>query len=812
MRQIAQDVRIALRGFRRTPAFLAAVLPILGIGIGMATAMFAVFQAILVRRLPVADQDRLAVLWTYRVPGVEYATTANDLKEVQRVSRTMTAVAGVAHWGTSHLPVVDNGATIILGRTFVTSNFFDVLGARPLLGRFLRPEDAPASAARVMVLSYRSWQTQFGGRRDIVGHTLYDPYTRSTYTVVGIAPPGLDYPAGIGEWSPIDTVIGAGGLQVVTIARLARGASLDAARDEFFSIVNPRERDMRLTGAHVATFAATVLGDVRPVLMTLTAAVALLLLITCVNVGNLFLLRAGTRARELAVRRALGASSGMLLRQLVVESGVVAIIGGVLGVACAAGLVRALVAFAPIELPRLDDVRVNAMLLGVAVGVTTIAVFLFGVLPALAAARTTVASPLRLDARGGTESRRRRRTRDWLVASQIALALIMLAGAGLLARSLRRLETIDLGFPRDHVSIVTIAYSAANGGSLPQLRGWAEQVTTALRALPGAVAATPIMVPPFLGVNFWHPALDVEGRSPNDATASPSFPVEVAGPDYFHTFNIPIQRGRAFAETDREGAPNVVVVSESAARQAWPGEDPIGKRLRISPPAHPSAATLASPYYAQYDWRTVVGVVPDTHFRSMRDASPMLYVPWRQMDGWQGVFAMRTRGDDVALPIEVRRAVHNVDPTLTLFGVSTIDDLLDEPLAEPRLSALLLSAFGLVALILAAVGLYGVMATAVREQTREIGIRVALGATPSMVRDAVLRRALVVAGLGAAIGLVITLGATRLLRSLLFDVSPTDPLTLGLASLVLLFVAVAAALLPARRATRIDPAQALRAE
>ncbi len=810
MSNLTHDVRIALRGFRRTPTFVVSVLAILGLGIGMATAMFATFQAILVRRLPVQDQDRVAVLWTYRVPGVEYATGVDDSREVGRVSHTMRGVAGVAHWGAAYLPFVDGGSTMVLGRTFVTGNFFQVLGAHPILGRFLRDDDERPGAAHVMVLSYAAWQSQFGGRGSIVGHQLYEPYTRWTYTVVGVAPPGLDYPAGIAAWSPVDTT--QRGLQVITIARLAPGATLSAARDEFFSIVNPRSLDMRLTGAQANTFTETVLGDVRPVMVALTAAVAMLLLIACVNVGNLFLLRAGGRARELAVRRALGASFGALVRQLVAESAIVAIAGGALGVACAAVLVRALVAFAPPQLPRLDDVQLHANVLGAALGVTMVSVLLFGVLPALMTARAIPASPLRLDARGGTETRRRRRTRDWLVASQAALALLMLAGAGLLARSLQRLERLDLGFPRDHLSIVTIAYSAANSDPIGKLNAWGQQVTDRLRALPGAVAATPIMVPPFRGVNFWHPPFDIEGRTPSQPGAAPSFPVEAAGADYFHTFDIPVLRGRAFTEADREGAPDVAIVSESVARQLWPHDNPLGKRLRIAPPANPSAALRANPQFVQYDWRTVVGVVPDTHFRSLREASPMVYFPWRQFFGWQGSFAVRSSGDVAGLPADVRRAVHDVDPTLTVFAVHSIDDLLRAPLAEPRLSALLLTAFGVVALVLAAVGLYGVMATTVREQTREIGIRVALGATPAIVRDTILRRALVVAGVGTTVGLAMAFGATRLLRSLLFEVSPTDPLTFASVSIVLLGVALLAAYLPARRATRIDPAQALRSE
>ncbi|MEP6495790.1 MAG: ABC transporter permease [bacterium] len=809
MHQIGQDIRLALRGFRRTPTFAASVLAILGISIGLAVAMFAAFQTILIRRLPVTDQDRIAVLWTYHTPSVELAPLSTAFPDVRRASRTMRGIAGVVHWGAVPATFLDGDQPIGLSRAQVTGNYFEVLGARPALGRLLRAEDDEVGAPAAMVLSYGVWQSQFGGSASVIGRRLLDPYTRNTYGVVGVAPAGLDYPIGADCWTPVPTIWT---LQMLAVARLVPGASVDGAAAEFYSIISGRQPDLQLTGAHGSTLTETVLGDTRPVIMALAAAAGLLLLIACVNVGNLFLLRAASRTRELAVRRALGASYGDLLRQLVVESSLLAVAGGALGVGCAVAFLRGLVALAPVQLPRLDSLRLYAAHsgepFGMAVGVTTVCALLFGVLPALVTARANLASPLRLDERSGAETKRHRHVRDWLVASQVALALVMLAGAGLLARTLQRLERLDLGFQAEHVSIVSFAFDVAKASSPGVVSSWTEQLERRVTALPGVTAATPILIPPFLGPSLSHPQFDAEGQTFADAAANPNIPIEVAGAEYFRTFGIPLLRGRRFYESDRENAAPVVIVSESVARKFWPGQSPIGKRVRMTPPtAHPEEA----PIKGLYDWRTVVGVAPDTHFRALRDASPTVYFPWRQF-GWQGYFAIRSTGDIAPTTEALRRVSREIDPTLVVSNLRSMDQMLSGPLARPRLSAILLLAFGAAALVLAAVGLYGVMASGVREQTREIGIRMALGATQAVIRHAVMRRALIVAGAGAASGLVAALLGTRLLRSLLFEISPTDPVALGAACGALLTVAAVAAYLPARRATKIDPALALRAD
>jgi putative ABC transport system permease protein len=602
------------------------------------------------------------------------------------------------------------------------------------------------------------------------------------------------------------------GTVVLAVGRLAPGATLDAARAEFFSIVSRLQPGWKLTGATAETLTTAVVGNFRPILVAITSAVGLLLLIACVNIGTLFLVRAAARTRELAVRRALGASYWDTVRPLIVESGLLAVAGGALGVTCAAVMLRGFVAFAPPKMPHLDDVRLHSSLLGAAIGVTSIAVLLFGVVPALVAAQATAETSLRWDARSGRETRQRRTVRQWLVASQVALALVMLSGAGLLARSLLGLERLRLGYQTAHLSILSLALDVSKYDSSAAIDPVIEQVEARIRAIPGVSAVTPILMPPFLGTNVWHPPFEAEGESAVPSGTYPDFPIEIAGPQYFRAFEIPIIRGRSFAESDGENAPPVVVVSQSVAQRFWPGQDPIGKRIRL-PRASlgPGTVVRASdePYLV---WRTVVGVVPDTRFRTLRESSPMVYYPWQQYQSWQGIIAVRSTGDARGVAAAVQNTVKAIDPTIAVYGVRSMDELLGVPLAEPRLTALLLTSFGAVALLLAAVGLFGAMSSAVREQTREIGIRVALGATPAMIRGSVVRRAFVVISTGMAVGLAVALATTRVLGSLLYQVSPADPITLAFVCVVLLVVAGVAAYLPARRATRIDPIVALRAD
>ena len=803
MDRLGQDLRIAMRGLMRTPSFTLAAVLVLAVGIGMAVAMFTVFDAVLVRSLPVRDEDRIVEIFTHREdPEVDFHLLREDLPKVAAESRTMRDIAGVAHWGAPGAPMLDGDRPLVVNRTTVTGNFFEVLGTRPLLGRLIAPSDEMPGAAPVLVLSHGAWRKLFGGDSGVVGRTLLEPYGRTTYEIVGVAPPGLAYPAGVEVWMPAWQP--SAKLSVLGVARLAPGATVRAAQGEFLSTMRRLYPEREFEGVHAEPFAQAVVGDVRPALVVLAAAVALLLLIACANVGNLLLLRAASRARELAIRRALGASYADIARQLVVESVLLALAGGALGVLAAAALIQTLLRFAPAQLPRADVLAPASAPIGIAIGVTSVATLLFGVLPALLGARGQLASPLRSDSRTGTESRRRGRTRRILVAAQLALALVTIAGAGLLGRSLERLQSVPLGYEPERLSLLTVAYPPSlhsdSAGNFVPARSYAlgERLIERWRAVPGVTGVTPILIPPFLGAHVFIARLDMEGQTPEEMRTNPFVPVEIGGAEYFETFDIPIVRGRGFADADDERAPEVAIVSEAVARRLWPDEDPIGKRIR----------------YWNVDstaFRTVVGVAGDIHWRSLRESTPTVYIPWRQAY-WQGGFAIRTSGDLAAVLASLRRATHDVSPLIALWDARSMEAHLAGPLAQPRLGALLLTGFALIALLLAAIGLYGIMASAVRERTRELGVRAALGASPERLRRAVIRQALAVAAAGAVAGLVVALASSRLLSALLYEVSPADPIAMLGAAGVLLLVALVAAFVPANRATKVAPAEALRAD
>ncbi|HKW08819.1 MAG TPA: ABC transporter permease, partial [Gemmatimonadaceae bacterium] len=803
---LRQDFRAAWRGFRRTPGFVAAAVIILGLGIGMSVAMFTVFRTVLLRRLPVIDQDRVVVMWTYREPGIEYAAGTKELAGFRRETRTMRDVAGVAHWPASPTPMLDGDRSISLNRSLVTGNFFELLGVKPVLGRLLRPSDddvgsldrAGTGASKVIVLSYSAWQGKFGGDSSIIGRHLIEPFTRWDFTIVGVAPPGLDYPAGAEYWGPIWGGW-AGGVSTIAVGRLAAQATLQTARDEYFRVASRLDPQLRYRGVSAKTFTDTVLGNVAPVLLLLMIAVGVLLLIACLNVGNLLLLRASRRAREVAVRRALGAGYADIVRQLLVEALLLATAGGTFGFVLAEAFLRLLVLLAPPQLPRLDNVRLSGAPILTAIGLTSAAVVLFGLTPALLGARTSLASPLRFDSRSGTESRRRRSLRQLLVASQVALAMVMLAGAALLARSLERLQRQNLGYVADHLAILSFSYNAQRQDTLPKLLALGDQLLARLASMPTVTSVTPILIPPLLGPNVWQLRFARDAQTDAEAAAEPAVPVEAAGPDFFRTFGIPIVRGRPFREGDREDAPLVAVVSESVARRFWPGEDPIGKRIRLLP------------IYGMTGWRTIVGVTRDTHLRSLRETTPTVYLPWHQFT-WQTYFAVRSSGDPARLVPLARRLAREVDPQVDLWAGQTMDQLLAEPLAQPRFGTVLMSSFGLSALVLAAIGLFGVMTSIVSDQTREMGIRMALGAMPGDVRRVVLSRALALTIVGGIVGLGAAIATSRLFVNLLFEVSPVDPVALAGAGALLIGVGAIAAYVPARRATRIDPVQALRAD
>jgi putative ABC transport system permease protein len=798
-----REMRGAVHGLRRAPAFAFTCVLLLGLAIGMATTMFTVVDAVLLRPLPVRDADRVILPRTLDPNGVDVGMTQAELQRLGAASRTIRDVAGVAHQGAFGVTQTDGDRVLTLRCAWVTGNFFELLGVRPALGRFFdaRDEASMSAMAHVVVLSYDTWRRRFGADSGVIGRRLGNPYTHDQATVIGVAPAGLAFPAGVESWAPqVYPILDA-------VVRLAPGASPEAARDEFFSVMQEIDRDRVAHGtqgapivrADVRTLPQAVLAGVRPRLLVLAAAVAALLLIACLNVGNLVLLRATGRETEMAVRRALGAGSAQIVRPLLWESLALALAGGLLGLATARGLLLMLPRLAPPDLPRLDVLRLSPLPLLAATLATLVALLLAGLVPTLTAARRELAAPLRLDARGGRSGRSRRRWREWLVSSQVALALVLLACSALLARSMERLARVPLGYRADHLSILTLARPVNFDSVDAQMASLYERAEPLIRAVPGVESITPIAADPFYGpqvfTSRWAPA----GESDAEARANPLIPFEVGGPEYFRTFDIPLLRGRGFLATDGPDAPPVVIVSRAVAERFWPGQDPVGKQLRLVGDTSAGA------------WHTVVGEAGDIRYRAIRQATPTVYAPWHQLF-FQGVIAIRTTTTlDAVLP-GLRQAVRAAVPGGTIARADAMDDLLAGQLALPRLSALLVSGFGLTALLLVAVGLYGVMAAAVRERTHELGIRAALGATPARLRRDVLGRAGVITAAGGATGLVTALATTRFLRALLYGVGPTDPAALLAACGLLLTVALLAAYVPAWRATRADPARALRAE
>jgi putative ABC transport system permease protein len=800
--------RQALRSLGRARGFTSAAVALLGLGIGMSTAMFTVYRAVLVQRLPIADQDRVVIMHPLDRGGAHLDVPVPYLDELRRDAKTIAGIAGVYHQGAMASPLLRDGKALDLTSGYVTANLFDVLGVRPLLGRMLRPDDGKQGTPAVIVLSYVTWRRLFGEDSLVIGRSLVAPYDLSRITIVGVAPPGLEYPAGADAWQPVRPNMG-GQLQVDIVARLAPGASVDAARAELLSItqrVNPfigaDNKTFRpsVTGAEAHAFVQEVLGTVRPALIVLSAAVGLLLVIACVNVGSLLIVRGAGRAREFAVRRAIGASAFDLAMQLLVENGLLGAAGGVLGLLLAQAFLRVLLFLAPSQLPRTDVIRVGGMSLGVAIGTSILALLVFGLVPALSAARTDPNDALRSDSRAGGGPAQRR-ARQWLVSSQVALALVMLAGALLLGRSLAHLQSLDLGYVPEHVTLLRFTGPQSDYSTPERTVHLVDDLLARIDGVPGVIAATTVESPPFKGQSLFITKMSRAELTGAELEAAPYIPFEIADVDYFRTFQIPIIRGRGFRVTDSKGRAPVVVVSEALARRLWPGEDAVGKRMR-------------SAYDSLHTNFTVVGVAHDTHFRELRQSAPVIYWPRAQQEyaAWWGYIAVRSSGEIASVLPSIQRAVAEGYPRITVVRAETMNHLLDAPLAQPRMSTFLLLAFGVVALMLAAIGLYGVMSSAVRQRTREIGIRVALGATAGRVRGAVIREAMVVVGAGSLVGLVATVASTRLLRTQLFGVSPIDPLSLATACALLITVGLAAAYFPARYATRIDPARALRSD
>lgn len=791
-----------LRSLRRTPAFTLTAVAVLALGLGLATAVSTVARAVLLRPLPVHEQRRIVALWGATGTFKNFPLSLRRAREFAQSTRTLESTAFFAYEGAWTSPIRSGDRLIPLALALVSGNYFSVLGAHPLLGRGLTPDDDLAGADPVVVLSHTAWLRHFAADSGIVGRRVELHVTGIRYRIVGVMPAGLDYPRGVDLWSPMVPAFAFRGTtetgDVDLLGRLRPGVSESAAREELnaFFRRDPTSRWAGSFTAVVTTFPRLVTGDARPVVLAFTLATALLLLITCINVANLQLVRGLARARELTVRAALGASRRQVAALLFGESAILALAGGLLGALVARAGIAAFLAFAPPGLPRVGPIAIDATALAAGLGITLGALLLFGLLPAVASSRVNLLSTLRSGVREGG-SRRGRLVSEGLVTAQVALAVLVLGAASVLGRSLLKLQRADLGLEPSRLVIADLTIRVSRIGTPEQQTSLVDQLTAKVRAVPGVIALSPVVAIPFSGSGGWDGRPDAVGQSKEETEDNPMLNMEVVAPGYFRTFDIPILQGRGFTEQDRKDAPPVIMLSESAAFHFWPRGQAIGKRM-----------TLAS------DTATVIGIVPDTRYRDLRVARPSIYFPFAQprFPFAPMTFAIRTGRPSAELIPELRRVLGQVDPAVGVVRVAPFGSFLDGPLAEPRFNALLLGVFALGSIVLAAVGLFGVMAQLVKQRARELGVRMALGATANNVRVMVLTRGLRIAAIGLAIGLVGALLANRMLTALLYGISPADWVSLAFVGTLILVVSAIATAIPARAGTRIDPATALRAE
>jgi putative ABC transport system permease protein len=809
MDTLLQDLRLALRRLRRSPTFTVVAVATLALGIGANVAIFSVVHAVLLRPLPMRDDARLVRLYTVGKQGPG-PTSPLDLRDVREQARAFEGVVGVASAAVTLGADGPESSPEKIQTGLVSAEFFQVLGAGVQLGRGLQAGDDAPGAPQVAVLSHGLWQRRFGGSPSVLGRSL-DLGGPQPWTVVGVAAPGFDFPARSELWTPLmwdasmvkPEARGAHWLEVY--GRLAPGVSLEEARTEVSGIARRLAEQYPKTnadtGASVELLRDVLLGNVRPSLLLLLGAVGLVLLIACANLTHLLLARATSREGELSVRLALGASRGRLARELLLESALLSLLGGGAGLLAAMWALDALALFGPRDIPRIDEVALNRTVLAFTAGLAVLTTFLFGLVPALHAARADLGRSLRAVSGGGGTSAHRHRTRSALIIGETALAVLLLVSAGLLLRSFAHLRGAEPGFQPEGVLTVKMELPPLHyrfGSAAPE--AFYDSLLERVRALPGVTVAGAVSLLPMDGGIKWTVPLKDAQRPVAPGDAPWETRVRIITPGALEALRAKVLRGRGLTAEDRGG--RVVLVSAEAARRFWPGEDPIGHTVST-----------------EMDWGNgafggrVVGVVEDQALDGLgAPAVPELFVPYEQARGTGMTLLVRTDGEPLALASAVRAELRALDAGLAVSSVRTLASVVDGTVAPLRFYLLLVGLFAGVALVLAAVGLYGVVAYAVLQRTRELGIRMALGARERQVTGLVLGRYLGLTAAGLVVGLGLAAGASRALTHLLSGVRPVDPMTYAGVVLVLGAVAFLAALLPARRAARVPPAIALRGD
>jgi predicted permease len=821
MNDLLQDLRYAVRGFARDKGVTLAALLSLAIGIGANTSIFSVASALLLSPLPYQDAERLVILWN-RSPGLDIAedwfSTAQyfDIKEGHRGFEQLAIAIG------ANYNLTGDGEPERIGVIRVSSNLLPMLGARPALGQSFTPEDDAPGRTGKALLGHGTWARRYGRDPRVVGRSL--TLNGQPYVVAGVLPEGFSLPRevlptlGVVEDGEIflPLPLGADARQVRSredynvIGKLARGVTLERAQAEMDAItarlrrefpdVYPPNGGLRFS---IVPLLEQVVGNVRFPLLVLSGSVLLVLLIACANVANLMLSRALAREKEIAIRAAVGAGRGRIARQLLTESLLLALCGGALALVAAFLAVAGIHALRPDNVPRLRDIGVDLRVLGFTLLLCAFCGLLFGLVPALYARRVDVLGALTAAFRGsgaGSVWGRGNGLRRALCAFELALAVVLLIGAGLLVRSFARLQDTAPGFRADGVLTFQLMLGGRRHPDETAVRNGYRELWQRLERLPGVSAAGGVTSLPLSGYFAWGP-ISVDGRTPPPGEKFVNADMRAAGGRYFEAMGIPLLRGRLFEEQDTIDTQRVILVDEFMAALLWPGQDPIGKRVRLGD----SKSTAP--------WRTVVGVVGRVKQYGL-DSDPRiaLYFPHMQSGSRALYVTVKAAGEPAALAAAIKREIHALDPELPIYRLRRMGQWVEQSLARQRFAMLLLSLFALLAFTLAAIGIYGVVSYLVGQGTREIGIRIALGATQASVLKLVMRQGLLVALAGAGAGLAVALALGRFLQSLLFGIRAYDPPTFAGVAAALLVVALLASYLPARRAARTDPMASLRAE
>ena len=800
---IRRDVAYASRSLRGAPTISVAAAIALALGIGATTAILSVVNAVLLRPLPYANADRLVVLLH---DGRNPVAPANFI-DWRAQNRSFTDVAAAEYW-TPDLTGDDNPEQISGLR--VSPWMTRMLGVAPILGRAFTDDEGRAGQEHVVAISYGLWQRRFSGDRSVIGKSL--ALNGQQYAIIAVMPATFQFApfwATKAElWAPLTLdgrLTSRGGNSLRIFARLKPNVTLAQARADIAAVTERLEKEFPGSNRNVVVLPLKekVVGDIRSPLLVLLVAVGFVLLTACANVAHMLLARADARKRELSIRTALGATRATLIAQMLVESVLLATIGGAAGLVLAAWGTRALVAAAPAIIPRVATVTFDARVLLLSIGITAATAIAFGLFPALRAARVDLAETFRDGDRTSSDGRGRVQLRSLLVASELALALVLLIGTGLMVRTLVALQHVDPGFDPRGVVAMTVSTTGTPAADSSRHAQFYVDALARVKNLPGVVSASYINHLPIAG-DQWGFSFRVEGRPIPRPGESPTATYRVVFPKYFATMRLPIISGRDIAETDRTGAPAVVVVNEYMAKTHWPNENPIGKRIAIG----------------DSTWTTVIGVAKNA-VRGNWSAPPEeeMYLPFYQQPRYLkgGYMTLVARMDcarscDAAgLAPSIRGAVRSVERNAPISSIQTMSAVVADATADQRFYLVVLASFAAIAIVLAAVGIYGVMSYAVARRTHEIGIRIAVGADSISLIGVVVRQAMIVASMGAGAGLLMAFALTRLMRGVLFRVSPTDAATFLGVTAVLFAVALVASLVPARRATKVDPLTALRA-